>query len=113
MGKPSRDKGAAVEREIARALHWKRGRAYSGEPDVEGSLWVGSVKARARWPKWLEEAVEDAEHKAVKGIMATGRMKEPIVILVRRRKGAKPLVLIAHVGLDNWLADHGFGDGAG
>ena len=103
MGKPSRNKGAQAERDVAHALGWQRGRAFSGEADVYGSLWIGSVKARARFPAWIEEAVEDAQHKAI------GTGKEPIVILMRRRVGAKPLVLIAHVGFDAWLADHGKG----
>ena len=105
MGRGQREKGAAVEREVAKALHWKRGRAFSGEPDVEGSLWVGSVKARARFPQWIEDAVTDAQNKAL------NNGKEPIVILVRRRKGAKPLVLVAHIGLEAWVSDHGLGGG--
>lgn len=103
MGKPSRDKGAQAERDAAKALGWKRGRAYSGEPDIyaENGLWVGSVKCRKAWQAYIDEAIDDAEAKAGGA--------EPIVILMRRRKGAKPRVLICHTSFDAWLADHGEG----
>ena len=111
MSRSQREKGAQAERDVAKALGWRRGRAFSGEPDVyaENGLWIGSVKCRARWPKWMEEAVEDADYKAIEAGKGLGRESEPIVILMRRRVGAKPLVLIAHIGFDAWLADHGDG----
>lgn len=102
MGRPSRAKGSRWEREIARLLGWQRGRTFSGEPDVYSRYHVGSVKCRKHWPDYIEEAVADAVAKAA------GTNKEPIVILVRSRVGAKPVILMAHL-LDGWLAEHGQG----
>jgi len=106
-GKANREKGARVERELAKALGWKRGRAFTGEPDMYMDVagrryYVASVKARARWPAWIEDAVADAQRKA-------DGQAEPIVVLVRRRKGAEPIVLMAHIGVEGWIDAHGTG----
>ena len=53
-GRRSRRKGARRERELARIMGGKRGRAFSGEADITiPGFYAVSVKSRKRWPKWV------------------------------------------------------------
>lgn len=101
MGKPSREKGARREREIARIMGGKRGRAYSGEPDVETDLYAVSVKSRKTLPKHIEDAIRDANTKAQR----TG--KWPLVVLDYCRKGKPSVTLFCHPSAEEWESIHG------
>lgn len=103
MGKSQRDKGYRGEHMAAKALGWKRGRAFSGEPDVYCGWAVGSVKWRGKCPVYLEDALQDACSKAA------GTDKEPYVIQIYSRPGRPPYVLVSHIGFDRFVEEHGLG----
>lgn len=107
VGKASREKGARRERDIAKVMGGKRGRAFSGEPDILiPGFYVASVKSRRKMPRWFMDAVEDALEKA----RQTGL--GPLVIFDICAPGKQSLQVIAHVGMSEWLAIHGtFADG--
>lgn len=103
MGKPSREKGARRERNLAKIMGGKRGPAYSGEPDVETHTYCVELKSRKTMPKYLWEATLAAMKKAMK------RGKAPLVVLEYCEKGHESVRWYCHIGDDEWLDIHGDG----
>lgn len=103
MGKPSRAKGARVERELAAIVGGKRNPAFSGKADVENTCFVFEVKVR-RFPKWMLEDLTKARVKAV------GTGKGAAVAWKHSVRGQVPLWVIGHAGADEWQAEHGEGE---
>ena len=104
-GRASREKGCRRERVLAQIVGGRRGRAYSGEADVETDLDVMSLKSRRTWPHWLLEAVQDAQMKARRA------GKAPLVVLELCAPGKPSQRLYCHVGDREWLEIHGDGRG--
>ena len=102
--KGSRDKGAHWERQVAAIVGGKRGRAFSGEPDVSTESYIFEVKVRKSLPKYILDAWAAAEHKAI------GTRKNPIVVIGQSRLGRKPILFFCHVGAEEWVAEHGRGE---
>ena len=104
MPKKSKEKGARWEREVAAIVGGKRGRAFSGEPDVSTESYIFEVKIRKSLPKWILDAWAAAEHKAI------GTRKSPIVVIGQSRRGQKPILVFCHVGAEEWQQEHGYGN---